>query len=415
MIFVIKRILLKHSFIVEIMNISKKVENVVGKKKKMDSFILQQSIQPKVKSTTNKTMLNERKKRKKPQSTKFKKDIFDIHHEIMKLFEKEEKEIDRIDEEVERFEWIIHHTENESEKQEAQERFDKMKEKKYLIESGIRQAHYLYRAQPILNEYQTILNKPMQIDFMKNNNEKVTKEKEALIIQYINIAKNYIDIPPIEYFEKTYTCEHCQIELETADELLFVCPSCGYTVKNLASIASYQDNTRINNAQRYYYEKRVHFSDSIKKYQGKQNTTIHENVYHDLRKKIKNHEIPYNKLTKDHVYEFLKSTGHNEHYEDINLIYYNLTGNKPPDISHFEEKLFELFDEIDPIYERLKSEERVNFLNGQYVLFKFLQKLRYPCNEEDFYILKTRDTMLEHDQIWKKICEEKKWTFIPTV
>ena len=54
-------------------------------------------------------------------------------------------------------------------------------------------------------------------------------------------------------------------------------------------------------------------------------------------------------------------------------------------------------------------------LNGQFVLFKLLQKLKYPCRQEDFYILKTREKMLEHDQIWKKICLELKWTYIPTV
>ena len=46
---------------------------------------------------------------------------------------------------------------------------------------------------------------------------------------------------------------------------------------------------------------------------------------------------------------------------------------------------------------------------------KLLQKLKYPCREEDFYILKTREKMLEHDQIWKKICAELLWTYVPTV
>jgi hypothetical protein len=190
---------------------------------------------------------------------------------------------------------------------------------------------------------------------------------------------------------------------------------CGFAVKHFASVASYQENNRINVAQRYVYDKRAHFGDSIKKFQGKQNTTISEEVYKDLWAKLKSHDIPIEKLTKDHLYEFLKLTKHSDHYEDIILIYSEMTKKSAPNISKLEQKLFALFDEVDPVYERVKPVGRVNFLNGQYVLYKLLQKLRYPCRTTDFYILKTRDKMLQHDQIWKKICAELHWTFIATV
>ena len=92
-----------------------------------------------------------------------------------------------------------------------------------------------------------------------------------------------------------------------------------------------------------------------------------------------------------------------------------MTGTPSPNISHLEHQLYAFFDEIEPIYERVKSPKRTNFLNGQFVLFKLLQKLKYPCKEEDFYILKTRDKMIEHDKMWSKICNELQWTFISTV
>jgi len=107
-------------------------------------------------------------------------------------------------------------------------------------------------------------------------------------------------------------------------------------------------------------------------------------------------------------------TGHVEHYEDVTLIYCEMTGTTPPDISFMEADLFHDFDDIDQVYERVKPPGRVNFLNGQFVLFKLLQKRKYPCHEEDFCILRTREKMLEHDQIWRKICQELQWTFIAT-
>jgi len=391
------------------------IESIHSKKKKLDTFILRQHKELLNVDNDKKEFKKEQMYRKKRTNAKYTQDIFEMHSRILKMFDDEYKNIENLNNEIEKLEWIYEHSTNEKEKQSAKETMQRIQKDKYLLESGVREAHYLFRAEPLLKRYETILNKPIRVSFTGNDRNDTYKEKHNIIMEYINIAKHYINIKPIHYLEENFTCDNCKIDLQTADELLFVCPSCGYAVKNLASIASYQDNNRINNAQRYYYEKRTHFSDSIKKYQGKQNTTIQEKVYDDLRRKIHNHGIPIKKLTKDHIYEFLKSTGHNEHYEDINLIYYVLTDNKPPDISHLETKLFELFDEIDPIYERIKPADRVNFLNGQYVLFKFLQKLRYPCKEDDFYILKTRDKMLEHDEIWKRICEEKKWTFKATV
>ena len=150
-------------------------------------------------------------------------------------------------------------------------------------------------------------------------------------------------------------------------------------------------------------------------FQAKQNNSINDNVYKDVLDKIKSHDLKIEQITKDHIYEFLKITKHTDAYEDIMLIYCEITGAKPPDISHLEPQLFELFDEIDAIYERIKPVDRVNFLNGQFVLFKLLQKLKYPCHEDQFSVLKTRDKMLEHDRLWKLICAELHWSFVSTV
>lgn len=337
-------------------------------------------------------------------------DIFEIHDKIMKQFEVELDSLTDKKKDLERLTWIATHSTNDTERVEANETITRLKTDVYLIESGIREAQYIYQTEPILERYINLLKRPIRVSFM-NNVTIDRKERHTLIMDYLNIAKHYIDIDPVERKEVVLMCELCKKELQTADELLLVCPNCGYAVKNLASIAGYQDNNRINNAQRYHYERWVHFSDSVKKYQGKQNTTIPDKVYTDIRKKIRDHDIPVERVTKDHIYEFLKLTENNDYYEDINLIYAEITGNNPPDISHLEPKLFELFDEIDPIYQEVKPPDRLNFLNGQYVLFRFLQKLRFPCNEDDFSILKTREKLLEHEAIWQQICEKKQWSF----
>jgi len=355
------------------------------------------------------------KKNKKNTDTLDNFDIFNIHKQILEMLDSEYQQLDNLKQKASRFHYIMNTTSDLVEKQLATVEYNKLQSKVELIESGMREARYIHYTEKILQEYSELLNQPITIDFMGNRIFDQAERKHFIISQFYNIAKDYIDIKPIEGQYRSMLCSDCKVELQKEDDFLFVCPICGFAVKHFASIASYQENNRINVAQRYVYDKRSHFGDSIKKFQANQNTTISDKLYNDLWSKIHSHDIPIEKLNKNHIYEFLKLTGHSDHYEDITLIYCQMTKTPPPDISHLEQQLFSLFDEVDPVYERVKPLGRVNFLNGQFVLFKLLQKLKYPCSEEDFYILKTREKMLEHDQIWKKICAELSWTYIATV
>jgi len=361
----------------------------------------------------DKDQLNFEKGRKK--NTGDKNNIYELNTQILELFEQEYNSLPSLKKKCNKFKWIYDNADNENDKQRAFIEWVQLSEKVDTIESGFREAKYIHQVEPLLKEYDKLLERPVKVDFMGNKVFDQQDKKEIITADFLNIAANYININPIQGKLKQLICEDCNVDFQREDDFIFICPICGFEYKLLTSNSGYNENSRINTAQRYVYEKRVHFGDSIKKYQGIQNTTISANVYQDISSKIKSHEIPLENFTKEHLYHFLKSTGHSDHYENMTLIYYEITGIKPPDISHLESKLYEFFDQIEPIYERIKSPERSNFLNGQFILYKLLQKLRYPCKEEDFYILKTRDKMLEHDQIWKKICKELSWTFIPTV
>jgi hypothetical protein len=356
---------------------------------------------------------------KKPQRKKkqnaAQQDIYEIHERILEILDNEYKELPDLNKKLNRLEWISKNGDPFIERCQASEEMHKLQSKIQLIVSGIREAKYRLATEQLLIDYTNLLKKPVRVNFMGGNLSENLDQKNQILAEFLNIAKDYTNVQPIDNLRASVLCEDCKVELQREDDFLFVCPLCGFAMKHFASVASYQENARINIAQRYVYDKRAHFGDSIKKFQANQNTTISEKVYSDLWDKINIHELPIDKLTKDHLYEFLKLTGHSDHYEDVTLIFCELTGKTAPNISHLEQQLYTLFDQIDPVYEQVKPPERVNFLNGQFVLFKLLQKLKYPCREEDFYILKTRDKMLEHDQIWKKICEELNWQFISTV
>ena len=123
----------------------------------------------------------------------------------------------------------------------------------------------------------------------------------------------------------------------------------------------------------------------------------------------------FRELQKNIFKFFLKETGHSKHYEDNVLIHYNITGKKPPDISHLEANLLEDFDILTNIYDKKYRKNstinRKNFINTQYVLYQLLCKYKYPCDKLEFNILKTVERKSFHDDICKELFDELAWNF----
>ena len=182
---------------------------------------------------------------------------------------------------------------------------------------------------------------------------------------------------------------------------------------------NYHDLTRVNINQKYKYEKRCHFKDTINQYQGLQHKTIPEKVITDVKEMILNHglyhpdsEDPYARVTKEHIRQFLNESKHNKYYEDQQLIYSKITNKPCPNITKFEKQLFDDFDSLVDVFLKLKL-KRKNFLNNHYVLRQLLRRQGYKVPGDDLNILKTPNRIKEHDEIYQMCCEQLGWNFFP--
>lgn len=286
---------------------------------------------------------------------------------------------------------------------------------------------YIIESIDLLDKYKTILKSPMKVSFIgkpvKNN-----KEKQKIINSYLNTAKKYIELN-IELPEKKekIICNNCpnKKDFDIIDGNIYICIHCSAQQLVLKHISSYKDIDRINISSRYMYDRKVHFRDCINQYQGKQNSTIVQKVYDDLEKQFELHhlligdintpkEIRFQNITKEHIGIFLKELDYTKHYENINLIHYNLTGIKPDDISHLEDKLLDDFDCLTELYDKIfKNIDRKNFINTQYVLFQLLSRHKHHCVKENFTMLKTIDRKSFHDEVSKVLFEILGWNHNP--
>ena len=298
------------------------------------------------------------------------------------------------------------------------------------IESSNELNFYIAETAQLLENYKKILQTPIKASFtgkkLKNN-----KEKTKIISCFLNIAQKYIEIdtlPPKKNYK--IICNNCtnKQHFDIIDKSVYICLDCGAQQEIFLHTSSYTDVSRINISAKYTYDRKVHFRDCINQYQGKQNSTIEQKVYDNLYEQFNKHYLLIGdesmskqkrceKITKEHIHIFLKELSLSKHYENINLIYYKMTGTQPDNLSHLEYKLLEDFDKLTNLYDKQFKNRpefrRKNFINTQYVLYQFLLRYKHPCNKDDFTILKTVDRKSFHDDITKLCFEELGWNHTP--
>ena len=93
-----------------------------------------------------------------------------------------------------------------------------------------------------------------------------------------------------------------------------------------------------------------------------------------------------------------------------------MNGKKAPILKRNEEEhLRSLFKEIQVPFSNNCPLERKNFLSYSYVLHKFCELLEYDELLIYFPLLKSREKLQQQDQIWKLICKDLQWEYIPSI
>ena len=252
----------------------------------------------------------------------------------------------------------------------------------------------------------------------------VIQEKDK-VIETVNrdIINEYmcnIDDSIINKSYKDYNynkCEKCQINM-SLDEIkgFMVCTQCG-NIKDIIIMtekSSYNDPPKEAN---YFAYKRInHFNEWLAQFQAKETTEIPENIYKEIYNELnKNINLDLSKVNYQQIRIILKKLKYNKYYDHIPHLINIISGESAPRLTRqSEEILRSLFKEIQLPFMKHCPPSRKNFLSYSYVLHKFCELLEYNHLLTFFPLLKSREKLQQQDQIWKKICEELKWEYIPS-
>ena len=289
----------------------------------------------------------------------------------------------------------------------------------YLLESS----HLLFNYYESNQNIETSKEKTV-MDFFKSHhkqtNLKKSPSKKTKIMNDFMKLTNKDFIPKTEIIEPEILdmCLQCQERrIVKPKRGVLICPKCGKVEKMLVNnnTPSYKEPPR--EITYFAYKKINHANEFLSQFQAKESTDIDNIIYEQILNELKKERyISVKNITAKKVREILKKLELTKYYEHCHYITNRISGKPPPVLTNaLEEKLRNMFKQVQGPWLKYCPNERANFFSYPYIFFKFFQLL-----DEDEYLpycrlLKSREKLHEHDEVWKKICEELQWQYIPTV
>tara|TARA_E500000331_G_scaffold268598_1_gene259976 strand:- start:2848 stop:3975 length:1128 start_codon:yes stop_codon:yes gene_type:complete len=292
----------------------------------------------------------------------------------------------------------------------------KNKKKEYLLENAKDVFKYFENKKNIgkSDNKSKKLNSFFKID--SSNNSETDDTTKNIVNSYLSrMNSELIDVN--NFVVQTSICEKCNkgelVPME--EEGILICNKCAtnkpYLIEN--EKPSYKEPPK--EVCFYAYKRINHFREILAQFQAKETTQIPETVIEDIKNQIKKERITTSCISNAKAKEILKKLGYNKYYEHIPFIK-DIIGIKPPVMTpELEDTLCNLFMDIQSPYAKYCPDDRVNFLNYYYTVYKLCELLGQDQFLPFFPMLKDREKRIEQDNIWKKICNELDWAFIPTI
>ena len=291
---------------------------------------------------------------------------------------------------------------------------DEQEKIEYYLDNGL-----------LLNDYyQGNVNKKVEVNkgvlgYFKHiePDEANVKQETNIINTYMsNIDENFLSMEDEQIrVDKCRLCNSTMMYKMINSEL--ICEKCGFTETIVINSekTSYKDPPR--EASYFAYKRINHFNEWLAQFQAKETTEIPEEIYKNIYKEVKkNINLDIQNITPKKVREILKKLDYNKYYEHIPHVINVLNGKKAPVLSRQEEEhLRSLFKEIQLPFSKNCPQDRKNFLSYSYVLHKFCELLEYDYLLPHFPLLKRREKLQQQDKIWKLICRDLQWEYLPSI
>jgi nucleoside diphosphate kinase len=284
---------------------------------------------------------------------------------------------------------------------------------------------YMIKCLPFINKYSG-LDPTEKEKSLFGATRKGGIKKSDIFNEYLeqveNVRGSASQQPVSKYTHNTILqpCDACNSSNVFLDHVGWVeiCQSCGVCRQHQGYEMSYKDEQEHPDRNvNYSYKRSNHFQEWLNQLQAEETTTIPPEVVDVLRIEFRKERTKaVDSITHAKVRSFLKKLRLNKYYEHVPYITNILSGIPPMKMpGTLQERLKNMFNEIQSPFDKHCPPDRKNFLSYSYVLYKFCELLSEDQYLIYFPLLKSRDKLASQDSIWRNICKELMWEFIPTV
>lgn len=243
--------------------------------------------------------------------------------------------------------------------------------------------------------------------------------KSAILRKYLSVVDPSQARPMRRTRAEVMECPRCHAErIVMEQDGVAVCPQCNS--QDVVLVDSDRATVRTETSKEYStqsYRRVNHLAEHIAQIQGRETTVIPESIVDSIMLELKKERMTdMRRITPRMMRGILKRLGASRYYEHITTIIRMINGLPPIRISpELEEKIKCMFKEVQPAYSRVCPSTRTNFLQYNFCIGRILLLLDEPELASHFPPLKSREKQAQQDAIWRSICAELKWKYMPSL
>lgn len=243
------------------------------------------------------------------------------------------------------------------------------------------------------------------------------RQTDANVVWHGTILDEYLtemnSAPPKVAMAARDECPRCDVKLllNTSRSVL-TCPRCGHTASYLDITSSSTSFDEVVEFSQYSYKRVNHYCMWLALVQGKEAHRVPDDVLeavmadlHDRQKVVDVAEV-----TPRRVRDALRKLRLRKAYDHVVQITARISGVRPPRISaDVEEKLRNMFLQMQPAFQRHAPKSRTNFLSYPYVVYRCFQILGLNHMLDGITLLKGRDKLEANDAIFRRMSQDLGW------
>lgn len=305
----------------------------------------------------------------------------------------------------------------------------KLKKEHDYLESGESEKDYILNTYQYLDKYMILDDIERELMSSTDNIEDklydIKHKKNDIIDEYMKVIDPaYFTVRNLQVEVKAIFCQDCQIKYDIKDGL-GVCNNCGNCIHTIhhSEERSYKELQEMDYRPQFTYQKATHLDDWLKRFQAKEHKEIPQEILDKVIMEANKQKVKdLSTLTEMQVKKFLKKLELNDYYDNVISIINRINKRKPFVLTaEIENKIKQMFEQIQIPFEKHKEASRRNMLSYSYLLRHFFLILDLPEFSKYFFLLKSPEKLRQQDLTFKKIVDElaltdkkTKWKFFPS-